>query len=56
MFVEAAEPVVASVLAFADYIKTETLAHELQDGGDFEWDKEVVAEVEGVEVKIAVRR
>ena len=56
VFVKAAEPIGASVLAFADYIKTETLAHELQDGGDFEWDKEVVAEVEGVEVKIAVRR
>lgn len=56
IFVEAEEPVAASVLAFADYIKNETLALELQDGGDFEWDKEVEAEVEGVSVKIAVRR
>lgn len=56
VFVEAAEPIGASVLAFADYIKSETLALELQDGGDFAWDKEVEAEVEGAKVKIAVRR
>lgn len=56
IFVDAEEPVAASVLAFADYIKNETLALELQDAGDFEWDKEVEAEVEGSKVKIAVRR
>lgn len=56
IFVDAQEPVAASVLAFADYIKNETLALELQDGGDFEWDKEVEADIEGVRVKIAVRR
>ncbi len=56
VYVEAAEPIGASVLAFADYIKSETLALELQDAGDFEWDKEVEADVDGAKVKIAVRR
>ncbi|MCA9374207.1 isoleucine--tRNA ligase [Candidatus Peregrinibacteria bacterium] len=56
VYVEAAEPIAASVLAFADYIKSETLALELQDAGDFEWDKEIEADVDGAKVKIAVRR
>ncbi|MEZ4087014.1 MAG: isoleucine--tRNA ligase [Candidatus Gracilibacteria bacterium] len=56
VYVEVAEPIAASVLAFADYIKSETLALELQDAGDFEWDKEVEADVDGAKVKIAVRR
>jgi isoleucyl-tRNA synthetase len=45
-----------AVNLFADYIKVETLADELQVGGEFEWDKEKVVEMDGVEVKIAVRR
>ncbi len=56
IYVEAAKPLDAAVLAFADYIKRETLALELQDKGDFEWDKEVVAKIDGSDVKIAVRR
>jgi isoleucyl-tRNA synthetase len=56
ILVEAAEPVGKAVLAFADYIRRETLAIELQDKGDLEWDKEKVVEVEGVQVKVAVRK
>jgi len=53
---EHGERVSAAVLGFAEYIKRETLALELQSKGDFEWDTEVVADIEGAEVKVAVRR
>ena len=56
LLVEAGEPVDAAVLAHADYMKRETLALELQDKGDFEWDCEKMVEVGGAEVKIAGRR
>jgi len=45
-----------AVAGFADYIHKETLAIELQDGGDFEWDKEKTAVVDNLEVKLAVRK
>lgn len=45
-----------AVTKFADYISRETLAIELQQKGDMEWDKEKVVDVEGATVKIAVRR
>lgn len=45
-----------SVQAFADYIKRETLAIELQDSGDFEWDQEKNVELAGAQVKLAVRK
>jgi len=48
--------IAAAVTKFADYIKRETLALELQQAGDLEWDKEKVVDVEGTSVKIAVRR
>ncbi len=53
----AAEGEVAdAVTKFADYISRETLAIELQQKGDLEWDKEKTVDVEGTAVKIAVRR
>jgi isoleucyl-tRNA synthetase len=54
--VDATGEVDAAVTEFADYIKAETLADELQQSGDMEWDKEKVVDMEGVEVKIAVRK
>ena len=37
-------------------IKRETLATELQEGGDFEWDKEETVEIDGQKVKLGVRK
>ncbi|MBD3360779.1 isoleucine--tRNA ligase [Candidatus Peregrinibacteria bacterium] len=45
-----------AVTKFADYIKTETLADELQQSGDLEWDKEKNVEMNGKPVKIAVKK
>jgi isoleucyl-tRNA synthetase len=45
-----------AVTKFADYITRETLAIELQQKGDMEWDKEKTVDVEGTKVKIAVRK
>ncbi|MFC1748510.1 isoleucine--tRNA ligase [Pseudomonadota bacterium] len=56
VYVEAAGSASQAVTDFADYIKKETLAIELQDKGDFEWDKEKVVQIEGSDVKIAVRK
>ncbi len=56
VLVQAAAPVSEAILAFADYIKRETLAIELQQKGNLEWDKEKVVDVDGVSVKVAVRR
>ncbi|MBU0668000.1 isoleucine--tRNA ligase [Patescibacteria group bacterium] len=53
---EVSSRISTAVLNFADHIKRETLALELQDKGDFEWDKEVIADIEGAKVKVAVRR
>ncbi len=53
----AAEGEIASaVTKFADYISRETLAIELQQKGNLEWDKEKIVDIEGTTVKIAVRR
>jgi isoleucyl-tRNA synthetase len=56
ILVEAAHPIDKAVLAFAGYIKRETLAIELQEKGNLEWDKEKVVDVDGVSVKVAVRK
>ena len=56
ILVEAGAPVSAAVTSFADYIKRETLAIELQQKGNLEWDKEKVVDLEGAQVKVAVRR
>jgi len=45
-----------AVFAFTDYIKRETLAIELQEKGDIEWDCEKELEIDGMKVKVAVRR
>lgn len=56
IYVESHGEIAQAVTAFADYICRETLAIELQDKGNFEWDKEKTIVLEGGEVKIAVRR
>lgn len=56
IFVQAEGPVGEAVTAFADYVCRETLAIELQDKGSFESDKEREVEIEGVKVKVAVRK
>ncbi len=48
--------VASAVTKFADYISRETLASELRQSGDMEWDKEKIVEVEGQSTKIAIRR
>ena len=54
--VESSGAVDEAVTQFADYIKTETLADELQQSGDFEWDKEKEVKFNDIPVKIAVRK
>lgn len=48
--------VASAVTKFADYISRETLATELRQSGDMEWDKEKIVDVEGQSTKIAIRR
>ena len=50
------DPIRMAVTRFADYISREALALELQQKGNMEWDREKLVDIEGVEVKIAVRR
>jgi isoleucyl-tRNA synthetase len=45
-----------AVEAFADYIKKETLAEELQQSGNMDSDNEKTVEVEGLNVKVAVKK
>jgi isoleucyl-tRNA synthetase len=54
--VKAEGEVEAAVTQFADYIKRETLAIELQQGSEFTWEKEDEVEIEGNKVVIGVRR
>ncbi|MCL4405706.1 MAG: isoleucine--tRNA ligase [Firmicutes bacterium] len=56
LLVVAEGEVADAVTKFADYISRETLAIELQQKGDMEWDREKTVDVEGAAVKIAVRR
>lgn len=56
VFVEAEEEIGKAVTAYADYIMKETLANELQDKGDFDWDREKTVKIEDNEVKLAVRK
>jgi isoleucyl-tRNA synthetase len=56
IYLEAGNPVNNAILNFGDYIIKETLAIEMQDKGDFNWDKEKVIEMEGCKVKVAVRK
>jgi isoleucyl-tRNA synthetase len=45
-----------AVTRFSELIARETLALEIQEKGDFEWDAEEKVRIEGMEVKIAVRK
>jgi len=45
-----------AVTEFADTIKNETLADELQQGGELEWDLEKDFEIEGQKALLAVKR
>lgn len=55
--IETSDPKIAvSVTNFADYIRRETLAQELQRHGDFDWDMEKIVEVDGKKVKLGVRK
>ncbi|PJC37160.1 hypothetical protein CO046_01860 [Candidatus Peregrinibacteria bacterium CG_4_9_14_0_2_um_filter_53_11] len=45
-----------TVTQFAELIKKETLAHEIQESGDFEWDSEEKMELAQEEVTIGVRK
>jgi isoleucyl-tRNA synthetase len=54
--VKASGEIEKAVTQFADYIKRETLAIELQQGSEFTWDKEEEVEIDGEKVVIGVRR
>ena len=54
LLVETAGDVAEAVKEFADYIKSETLADELQQNANLEWDKEKELEIDGEAVKIAL--
>jgi len=56
VYVEGAGPIDMAVKGFADYIMRETLAMEVQAKGDFEWDQEKIVDIDGVQVKLAVRK
>jgi len=45
-----------AVNKYADYIKKETLADELQESGDMEFDKEINTKIEEFDVKVAVKK
>ncbi|MBI4995215.1 class I tRNA ligase family protein [Candidatus Peregrinibacteria bacterium] len=55
IYINAPKKIQDAVTTFADIIKRETLATELQEGGDFEWDKEETVEIDGQKVKLGVR-
>lgn len=56
VYVKASKDLEQAVVAFSDYICKETLAIELQERGEFEWDKEKLVDIDGNELKVAVRR
>lgn len=45
-----------AILNFADYLKKETLAIELQNSGDFEWDSEKLTDVDSIPLTIAIKK
>ncbi|KKR06941.1 MAG: isoleucyl-tRNA synthetase, isoleucyl-tRNA synthetase [Candidatus Peregrinibacteria bacterium GW2011_GWC2_39_14] len=45
-----------AIVDFADYIKKETLAIELQDKGEFAWDASESVDLDGKSVKISIRK
>ena len=56
VLVEAQGELKKAIIEFADYITRETLANELQQSGNLEWDNEKTVEIEGENVKIAVKK
>lgn len=56
VLVESQGQIAQAITQFADYVKRETLANELQQTGSMEWDKEKEMDIEGMKVKIAVRK
>lgn len=56
VFIHGEKPIPEIVTRFADYIERETLATEIQESGDFEWDKEREIDLEGLKVKLGVRK
>lgn len=56
VWIESAGEIERAVTQFADYIRRETLATELQQKGDFEWDLEKEEDVEGIKIKLGIRK
>ncbi len=56
VFVSGPKSIQDAVTKFADFIERETLAMELQEGGDFEWDAEEMVEIDKEKVKLGVRK
>ncbi len=56
LFIERKPEIGQALDHYADYIRRETLAIELQNHGEFTWDMEKTVDLEGVEVKIAIRK
>ena len=50
------KPLADAVTAHADYISRETLADELIQRGDFDWDKETQTEIDFHKVKVSVKK
>lgn len=56
VYVAGPKSIETAVTHFADFIGRETLAIELQEGGDFEWDEEEEVVIDGAKVKVGVRK
>ncbi|MBI2639248.1 class I tRNA ligase family protein [Candidatus Peregrinibacteria bacterium] len=56
VFIAGPKNIQDAVTRFADFIERETLAIELQEGGDFEWDAEEEMKIDGMKVKLGVRK
>lgn len=56
VWVDAPAELEAAIVSHADYIRRETLAIELQTSGNLESDIEKTATIEGLEVKVGIRK
>lgn len=56
VYISGSKQILEAVTRFADFIKKETLAIELREGGDFEWDSEETIEIDGAQVKLGVKK
>lgn len=50
------KPLALAITKYADYITRETLADELIQKGDMEWDKEIALEIDFHKAKIAIKK